>query len=234
MSRPPNARSLRGPRQLGLDLRTWGGRRRGAGRKPRDARAGVSHGSRPPVASGHPVHVTLRVRRHVFNLRARRCQRVLEAAFTAARERNGLRLVHYSVQGNHLHLLVEAQGRTSLSRGMQGLTIRLARALNRVMGRRGKVFADRFHGHVLRSPREVRNALRYVLGNAQRHGTWRRAERRGPLFDPCASGRFFDGWRGPLPATAALAEPGHGSPVSPPRTWLLRVGWRRGGLIPVP
>ncbi|MEO6597596.1 MAG: hypothetical protein ABIP94_22865 [Planctomycetota bacterium] len=72
---------------------------------------------------------------------------------------------HYAVLNDHLHLVVEATGRTTVSRGVQGLLVRIARALNRLWQRRGRVFADRYHDHTLRSPREVRNALRYVLGN---------------------------------------------------------------------
>jgi REP element-mobilizing transposase RayT len=90
-----------------------------------------------------PVHVTLRVRRHVYNLRSRRCFKSLENAFFAGGNKFGLRLNHFSVQGNHVHLIVEADDNRALSRGMQGLTIRMARSLNRVMQRRGSVFADR-------------------------------------------------------------------------------------------
>jgi hypothetical protein len=77
--------------------------------------------------------------------------------------------VHYSVQGNHLHLLVEAEDRRALSRGMKGLGVRIARGLNRVMGRRGAVLDDRYHGHVLKTPTEVRHARQYLLQNARRH-----------------------------------------------------------------
>jgi len=155
-----------------------------------------------------------------------------------------MRLVHYSVQGNHLHLLVEAKGREALSRGMQGLTIRLARGLNRVMGRRGKVFADRYHARALRTPGEVRHALAYVLLNAEHHGIGWRAGRRGPALDPCTSGRSFDGWRGAHsaptrgpPALRARRPDSAASPDVPvvaPRTWLLRTGWRRHGLLAAP
>src|SRR6476659_4949651 len=100
-------------KQLDLGFRTWGGRREGAGRKPSGEKAGVSHARRAPFASSHPVHVTMRVVRSVPNLRSQRAMRVIRAAFRAAKERLGLRLVQYSVQGNHLHLVVEAQDRRS-------------------------------------------------------------------------------------------------------------------------
>jgi hypothetical protein len=110
-------------------------------------------------------------------------------------------------------MLVEADGRESLSRGMQGLAIRMARALNRAWTRTGKVFADRYHAHVLRTPREVRNALAYVLGNARKHGA-----RLLEAIDPFSSAAWFESWS-------------DSAPVARARTWLLRVGWRRRGAI---
>jgi putative transposase len=201
-------------KQLKLDLRTWGGQRRRAGRKPKGARAGVPHVSRPALVARHPVHATLRVLPHVWNLRSRRCFSAIAAAFAGGRERDGFRLIHFSVQGNHLHLVVEARDADSLSRGMQGLTIRMAKRLNRVMGRRGAVFADRYHEHVLRSPSEVARALAYVLGNfavhARRRGDWS----AGAEIDPCCS-------------VSVEVRLGPGPPlVAEACTWLLRVGWR--------
>jgi len=147
--------------QLAFKLPQRGGRRKGAGRKPKGPRALVSHKVRPRFEKVAAVLVTLRVATHVWNLRSRRCFRVIEAAFASARERLGLRVIEFSVLGNHLHLLVEADSDASLARGMQGLTIRIAKGVNRVLGRRGIVWADRFHARALRTPREVRNALVY-------------------------------------------------------------------------
>ena len=153
--------------ELEFAFMRWGGKRKGAGRK-RPVRRRVSHKARPALAARHPVHVTLRIVRGVPSLRVGSTYRALERAMRAGRERFGLRLVQYSVQSNHVHMLVEAEGRASLSRGMQGLKVRMARALNRVWKRAGTVFADRYHAHVLRTPREVRTALAYVLLNARR------------------------------------------------------------------
>jgi putative transposase len=105
----------------------------------------------------------------VWNLRTRRCFSVLSRAMYAGAARFGFRLVHYSVQGNHVHLIVEAPDRRVLARGMQGLGVRIARALNRVMKRRGRVVADRYHAHILRTPSEVKRARQYLLANAQHH-----------------------------------------------------------------
>ena len=123
----------------------WGGKREGAGRKRSSPMRRVAHGARPELAARHPVHVTLRIVRGVPSLRVRQTYRALEGALRAGRERFGLRLVQFSVQSNHVHMLVEADGRASLSRGMQGLVVRMARALNRTWKRTGTVFADRSH-----------------------------------------------------------------------------------------
>ena len=121
--------------------------------------------------------------------------------------------------------MVEASDRAALSRGMQGLGVRIARALNRLWRRQGKVLADRYHAHVLNSPREVRTALAYVLHNARKH----RAIAAG--LDAFSSAWWFDGWRGgPPPERAAIERPPW---LRRARTWLLARGWRRRGLLDV-
>ena len=199
----------------------WGGKRERAGRKRSPGRRRVAHVVRPELAARHPVHVTLRIVRGVPSLRVARTYRALEGAMRAGRERFGLRLVQYSVQSNHVHMLVEAEGRESLSRGMQGLMVRMARALNRMWSRTGTVFADRYHAHVLRTPREVRHALAYVLGNARKHGV-----RLLQVLDPFSSARWFDGGE-----DAFVVRDDGQVPVARARTWLLRIGWQRHGAI---
>ena len=168
-----NARS----KQLALRLpRPPGKAKRGRPRKPD---AGVSHLARPALAPRYPVHVTLRMRDHVYNLRAWRCYRVLRRALIIGSNRFGMRIAHFSVQGNHVHLIVEAMDRRALSRGIQGLAIRMAKGLNRVTDKRGKVFADRFHARILRTPTETRHAVQYVLFNRAHHAqAWRAREAR--------------------------------------------------------
>jgi len=167
------------PRQLTLALRSmprWGGRREGAGRKPGlDARD--PHRARAALAARFPCHVTLKVRRGLPSLRAVRLARELERSLAAACEQERFRVAQYSVQPDHVHLIVEARSRRDLSCGMKSIGARLARAVNRVFRRRGRVLADRYHLHVLRTPREVRHALAYVLLNA-RHDHCRQGKRR--------------------------------------------------------
>lgn len=219
--------------QLPLDFRKHGGRRPGAGRKRRSDES-VPHARRPAFdGARHPLHVTLRMARGVWNLRSQRGYRVIERTLRDERaqpaETRPLRVVHYSVQGNHLHLVVEADDRTTLSARMRSLSIRLARRLNAMMGRaRGRVLAERYYLHVLRTTREVRNALRYVLLNHVKHAA--QAGRVGITVDPFSSGPAFGHWSG----VARLPDwsPGTGPPpVATPATWSLRVGWLRHGAI---
>jgi len=199
----------------------WGGRREGAGPKPRGERAGVSHREREALASRFPVHVTMKLRAGLPSLRRGRAHAAVLNAFAGVRERAGFRLVHYSVQSNHVHLICEARDRRGLARGIQALAIRIAKRLNQLWHRAGKLFADRYHDHILRSPREVRNALAYVLNNATKHGV---ALARGEL-DPCSSGRWFGGWRN---RAGELEEK---IPLARAQTWLLAFGWLRCGRI---
>ena len=206
----------------------WGGARPGAGRPAlAERRKAVAHRPRRRLAASRPIHVTVRLRQGLPALRSQRAFRQILRCFAAGKERFGFRLIHYSVQSSHLHLVCEAKNREALSRGMQGLLIRLAKALNKSWGRKGSVWAERYHEHVLTSPRETRNALAYVLNNLWRH--LRRADQaRHGVVDAFASGRFFDGWKGAPPApTPPEAE----QVVAPPHTWLLRKGWRRHGRI---
>ena len=205
-----------------------GGVRAGAGRKRVDGRrsAGVAHTRRPRVDGRTPVHVTLRLRRDVPNLRSQVGMRVVFRVFAAARDRLGVRLVHWSVQHGHIHLLVEPESERALSRGLQGLCIRLAKSVNRTFGRSGRVFADRYHGVPLRSPRQTRNALAYVLLNARHHATTR-GETPSHGLDPCSSSPCFDGWTTPRPPTQGPWA----ATIRPASTWLLHTGWRLHGLI---
>ncbi|MGH7289232.1 MAG: transposase [Myxococcota bacterium] len=203
----------------------WGGRRDGAGRKPGPERR-IPHTKRPPLAARHPCHVTLRIATGVPSLRCRRFVRDIERSFREACDRGRFRLLHYSVQTNHLHLLVEASDARALAHGMRSIAPRIARAANRVFARRGPVLADRYHARVLRTPTEVRRALAYVLQNARRHLTkLGRALPPPGWIDPASSGRWFDGWRGAMPP--ALDVPA----VAAPRGWLACVGWRKNGLV---
>ena len=195
-----------------------------AGRKPKGPVAGVSHRPRAARRAGHPSHVTLKLRPGLPSLQRRAEHDAIRAALAFGKERFGFRLCHYAVLNDHLHLVCEAADLDSLRRGVQGLAIRIARALNRLWSRKGKVFADRYHDRVLRTPREVRNVIAYVLGNARRHGVVDRSVRRD-WVDPCSSAGVFSGWSAPTWCDRRGPAP----PVAPAGTWLLAQGWSRAG-----
>lgn len=162
---------------------------------------------RRPLASRHrPHHITIRVTRGTWNLRSQRCFGPIRAALERALRRENFRVVHFSVQHNHIHLIVEADHRRAMSNGLRALISRIARDLNVVMHTRGRRFDDRYHEHILRTPSEVRNALRYVLGNRAVHlARWGRDAQ--PHDDPFSS----------------IAVP----VVRRPDSCLLREGWSR-------
>ena len=237
-------------RQEAFAFRGRGGARKGAGRKPKGARAGIPHRSRAEHAASHPVQATTRLRAGLPSLRHARELVVVRSAIDAASATTEFRVVHHSIQSNHLHLIVEAANRGALSKGMSALLVRIARGLNSLWRRRGAIFADRFHERALRTPAEVRNSLVYVLQNARKHGI----SASGP--DAYSSGPGFDGWldvpglsdalqRQRVRIETRLAEVWcmlteiRGSRRSPtpglksfePSTWLLRIGWKRRGLL---
>ena len=228
-ARRSTPRRVKRPKGL-LPFRQRGGARPGAGRKPSGEVAGVRHAARAPLASRFPAHVTVKLRRGLPRLRRKAEYAALRAAFAAGHDRFGFRLVHYTVLNDHLHLLVEAHDRTALSRGLQGLLIRIAKALNRVWSRRGSVFADRYHDRILKSPREVRNALAYVLHNGRKHARDGRAVRVPQAIDTYSSAPWFDGWQETITVRGLEAVV---RPVATARTWLLATGWRRHGLLRV-
>jgi REP element-mobilizing transposase RayT len=201
--------------QLAMTLNTWGGRRFGAGRK-RVGRGRVARRVRPRLGKGVPVHVTMRCARAVGSMRRRAGYQSVRAALRVmARHVESFRVVQISIQRDHLHMIVEAADAGALSRGMVSFATSCARQVNRRLGRRGTVFADRYHAGQLPNPRQVRHALAYVLNNWRKH----RVADAG-LFDPCSSARAFDGW--------TLAPTGASDlPVASPRSWLLTTGWRR-------
>jgi len=220
--------------QRALEFRTWGGKRAGAGRPPKGPRSSERHKKRSALKAQHPVHVTLRVVPAVGRLRKRHIYRAIQRAMLCTLRRHDFRICHVSIQGNHIHLIVEADHERALARGMQGFEISAAKQINRELSRvtgvrrTGQVFADRYHAEPLTSPRQVRNALAYVLNNWRRHGE-DRGEGRTP-FDPFSSGNCCRGWKNG-PQLLRLDSGVEYLPIAFPTTWLLETGWRRHGLL---
>jgi REP element-mobilizing transposase RayT len=220
--------------QLSLDLRprTWGGARKGAGRRRTGRCLDAPHRKRPAISRHHPIHVVLRTRKDVPRLRRGPTYRAIDRALRRTLGEHAFRVVHTSIQHNHLHFLVEADDKSALSRGMRSLTICAARAINRVLGRKGAVFAYRYNAKPITNPRQMRNALAYVLNNWRRHHEdLRSAAARQAHIDPYSTAIAFAGWK----ETSRFAVPAGYTPLpsAEPRTWLMRVGWLRHGPISV-
>jgi REP element-mobilizing transposase RayT len=191
------------------------------------------------VKPNQALHVVLRVVPAVGNLRRREMYKALREATIVAAVRERIRIVHISLQRNHVHLLVEADSKQTLARGMQGFQISAARNINTLLGdgryrrRRGPVFTDRYHLEVITSPTRARHALSYVLSNWRKH----REDQQGPartwLVDPFSSGISFPDWKElegsdfmwPMRATYDPLM------VRRPQSWILREGWKLCGSI---
>ena len=150
----------------------------------------VPHETRPEVSG--PIHIVIRIRRGLPDLRTPRALRRLERAFRLGKERKGFALLHYSIQRDHLHLMVEVTNRRKLSKGMQALGIRIAKVLNSLWGRKsGHVFAERYFAVALETWKQIWRTIRYVLNNGRKHGTWTVKGRP----DPYSSGQWYFPWR---------------------------------------
>ena len=208
--------------------------------RPRKPRAGSPHKRRPPLSRHCPVHVVLRTVAAVGSLRRRHAYHAIRAATVVTGLRDDFRIVHLSIQRTHLHLIVEASHRRALARGLQGFQISAAKHLNRALSRsepgarrRGTVFPDRYHAEVLRSPRQARHALNYVLNNWRKHTEDRAPKLAGWTIDWFSSGWSFPDWAEYGDDPLLWPAPPTYEPlfVRRPQTWLLRTGWKRHGLI---
>jgi REP element-mobilizing transposase RayT len=220
--------------QVELTFRTHGGKRPGAGRKPKGPRPGARHQARPAHDRRHPVHVTLRVVGSASGLRCKDMYLALREATIVTARRVDFRIVHMSIQRDHIHLIVEAECRKALSNGVRGFSISAARQINKAISERGgdrrtgRVISDRFHARPLTCPRAVRNALRYILSNWRHHGEDKAPFAKTWKVDPFSSGALFPDWKElegspffwPLPPTYQPLI------VFRPRTWLLQ-SWSR-------
>ncbi len=158
------------------------------------------HERRERFAGRFPQHVTLRMVPGIPSLRRHHPLRVVRAAIAKGGRRDDFRIVEFNLLSNHLHMIVEATGAEALARGMQGFNVRVARGINRVLGRRGSLFTERYHCRALRTPTEVRHAVRYVLLNQRHHIARRGARPSASVLDQYSSAAWFDGWKSPIRA----------------------------------
>ncbi len=220
--------------QVEMVFRTHGGKRPGAGRKPKGKSPGGRHAARPEHDRRHPVHVTLRVVGSASGLRRKDVYLAVREATIVTAKREDFRIVHLSIQRDHIHLIVEAESKKALSNGVRGFAISAARQVNKAITARGgdrrtgTVIDGRYHARALTSPRAVRNAIAYCLCNWRHHGEDRADFARTWKVDPFSSGAVFFGWKEledspilwPLPPTYLPLI------VFRPRTWLLAKGWQ--------
>jgi REP element-mobilizing transposase RayT len=191
----------------------------------------MKHERRPRVTGNEPMHVTMRILRGLPSMRKKKTYRVVKSAIELASKRPDFSVVQYSVQKDHLHLMIEADGNKALSRGIQSLTVRLARNLNKQLRRKGDVFTDRYHLRIIRTPREAHLALRYILNNARRHAKKEGIPLTPDFVDPISSSFVFDGWKNFPPNANSY---GFDPPELPDaETWLLRIGWQKHGLLDI-
>jgi REP element-mobilizing transposase RayT len=225
----------------------------GRRKKPR---ARMPHRTRPAFEARKPIHITIRVEDVIGRLRTRAAYMTIREAAITVMKREDFRIVHLSIEGTHIHLLVEADHRDALSKGMRAFEGSAAKHLNAAFSkaggwwerkraarlghglpkrRKGRVFSDRYHETFIKNPKQARHALAYVLNNWRRHREDRAERTRGWLIDPFATGWAFDGWkeRADTPFAWKLRETYQPIPVRMPKTWLLRTGWRTHGLIGV-
>lgn len=213
-----------------------GGQRRGAGRKPRGARAGECHAARPAFKPYHALHVVMRIAAGVGSLRRRAMYKAMRAASITAALRERFRIVHVSLQRTHVHMIVEAEA--ALARGMQGFLISAARHINTALGdgkrrRRGPVFADRYHLEVITTPTRARHAISYVLSNWRHHKEDQHGLPSTWLVDPFSSAISFPDWKELQDQACMWPIRKTYDPliVRSPTTWLLAEGWKLAGEI---
>jgi len=214
-----------------------GGKRTGAGRPASGPRSSERHKQRKAFKASEPVHVVIRAIAAVGVLRGFVAYHALRTAMVTTFKRDDFRIVHISIQREHVHLIIEAANRLALARGMQAFEISAAKHLNAAISqrtgeaRRGSVFPDRYHVEILRSPRQTRRAVAYVVNNWRHHGESQLALAQGWKIDPFSSAPSFDGFRDIDPKEIQWPARYVPLPVWEPRTWLLSVGWRKHGLV---
>ncbi|HEU0032355.1 MAG TPA: transposase [Kofleriaceae bacterium] len=220
--------------QLAITFKKRGGARKGAGRPPKGPRSSERHKKRPYHRARYPLHVTIRVADDIPYLRQPKLWKAVREATRTHLARDHFRIVHMSVQSNHIHLIVEAASKELLAKGMQGFEISAAKHINRVIAeltgkrRKGTVFPDRYHARELTTPREVHKAINYVLNNFRRHHEDRVGPARTWLLDRYSNAIAFGGWK-ELGAGARFTAPADYEALftCAPQTWLLRIGWQK-------
>jgi REP element-mobilizing transposase RayT len=206
-------------------IKGWGGRRKGAGRK--NLSGTVAHAAREKVDFRKPLHITIRLAPGLSGLRTKHLHEQFTAALLKAKAK-GLRVLHYSIQGNHLHMLAECADNQALAAGMNSFGTSFAKAVRKKLGGKGKVFDGRYHLRVLKNPMQMKNTLAYVLLNQAKH------ENLIPYNDRFSSSQYFNEWKallgrkvGPILEDWRKNQNSLPDYLSTPKSWLASAGWRR-------
>lgn len=199
-------------------LSGWGGNRANAGRK--NLSKTVNHMKRERFELKTPLQITLKLKPGLPNLRTKKMLEAFQKALVLAKARE-LRVIHYSLESNHAHLVVECMDNVSLGRAMKSFGSSFGKSVRRIAGGTGSVFVGRYHLRVLRDPTQTRNSLAYVLLNRFKH------EHAHVDDNPFSSGRYFDGWKKLIGRGAAAKNLELPEYLSTPRSWLAREGWQK-------
>lgn len=140
---------------------------KGAGR-PAIHDRGIRHIARDKVTKHTSLHLTIKIERLKAGLRNKDVLKQLHDSIKKARK-IGLRVIHYTLEFDHVHLLVEVDSNQQLAKGMQSFGISFSKGINKIKAQVGKVFKTRYHFRKLKSPNEIKNVIFYILGNSLKH-----------------------------------------------------------------
>lgn len=130
---------------------------------------GIRHTARPVLTKPSSLHLTIKVQKIKADIKNKMILTMLKKAILNAR-RMGLKVIHYSLEYDHVHLLIEADNNVILGKGMQSLGVTLSKAINRTKRIKGRVYKHRYHFRKINSARELKNVMFYIFNNGVKHG----------------------------------------------------------------
>ena len=183
------------------------------------------------------MHITVKARKGLPSFRSQRIHNMMlevlrNQIYVLRKYAGAFKVAHFSIQTNHIHIMIEADDTKTLRSGVSGLVIAFARQLAKLLGRKKcKVWAERFHSRELHAPRDVRNVLSYIFQSFKHHETTHGSGMRSRPHR-YSSARWFDGWYQqvlipiPIDESAYMRGPPPWVPTTAgePRTWLLGTG----------
>lgn len=138
--------------------------------RPAKNDAGIRHTKRPDLTRPSSLHLTVKIEKSKANLKNKNVLAILKKAIFNAR-RQGLKVIHYSLEYDHIHLIIEADNNRTLGKGMQAFGVTLAKAINRMRKVKGQVYKHRYHFRQITSSRQLKNVMTYIFNNGVKHKT---------------------------------------------------------------